>query len=141
MAFASYERQHLALYAAGHIDLLPDSPTTASAVSFGCQLTRLGVGVFAILFGNDDGLVDGESYTFVTPKFRAGFSGYPFYPGPSVPFNPNANVVSVSVEDTSNTVKTIFCFGVTITPAPGVTLVSADPHGLEIAVFRTVTPT
>ncbi len=115
MTFASYEREHLALYAAGFIN----GAGTTSA-SFGCQLTRLGVGVYAAVFGADDGLVNDQSYTFVTPK------------GPTTALGPN-----IIVEDTSNLVKTIFARGITV-QALG-TLVMADVDtDLEIAIYRTV---
>jgi len=108
MTFASYERQHLSVYAAGFI-----SADGSTKQGFGCTLTHVATGVYAVVFGADDGLVDGDSYTMVTPKGTS-------------------STVSLStvVEDTSNNVKTIFVNSGGDTPTDA---------GLEIAVFRTVT--
>lgn len=115
MTYASYEREHLALYAAGFIN---GAGTTS--VAFGCQLTRLGVGVYAAVFGADNGLVNDQSYTFVTPK------------GPTTSLAP-----SIITEDTSNLVKTIFARGITVTS--GGTLAMADVDtDIEVAIYRTV---
>lgn len=106
MTYASYERTHLAVYAAGFINA-----AGTTSVGFGCELTRVSTGVFAAVFGADDGLVNDQSYTLVTTK---GTSATP--------------PLSVNVEDTSNLVKTIFVQGTT-------QLHQAD---LEVAIFRTV---
>lgn len=111
MTMASYERQHLSAYAAGYIS----SGATPSSQGFGCGLTRLATGIYAILFGADDGLVNNDSLTFVSVKGTSA----------TVP-------LTVTVEDTSNTVKTIF-----VKDAAAVLTNSA----LEVAVFRTVTQT
>jgi hypothetical protein len=108
MTFASYERQHLSVYAAGFID-------AAGSVKqgFGCQMTRVGQGIYAVVFGADDGLVNNQSFTFVTPKGSS-----------------TAVATTVMVEDTSNTVKTIFV-------RTGTTVFTDTD--IEVAVFRTVT--
>lgn len=108
MTFASYERQHLSVYAAGFI-----SASGSVKQGFGCQMTRIGTGVYGVVFGADDGLVNNQSFTFVTPKGSS-----------------SSVATSAIVQDTSNTVKTIFLFGGTTV------LVDAD---IEVAVFRTVT--
>lgn len=108
MTYASYERQHLAVYAAGFINA---AGTTRQ--SFGCELTRVSTGVFAAVFGAGDGLVNDQSYTFVTLKGAS-----------------SAPPISVNVEDTSNLVKTIFLQGTT----------QLHQSDLEIAIFRTVEP-
>lgn len=133
MGYASYERQQLALYAAGHIFGDGSSPA-----AFGCGLTRIGVGIYAVVLGNDDGLVDGESYVFVTAKFAAGQTG--LLPGISPP-DTRQPIFPPTVEDTSNTIKTIFTYGLTLSVA-GVTFGAADlpaGGGLEIALYRSVT--
>lgn len=107
MTFASYERQHLSVYAAGFISANGDTRQ-----AFGCELTRLSTGVYAAVFGPDDGLVNDQSYTFVTPKGTSATAP-----------------ITAIVEDTSNLVKTIFLQGTT-------QLIDAE---IEIAVFRTVT--
>lgn len=118
MTYASYERQHLAVYAAGFINA---AGTTKQG--FGCELTRLTTGVYAAVFGADDGLVADQSYTFVTRK-DAGATGLP--------------AASLSVEDTSNRVKTIFTKGI-VTLALGTVVVQDINSDLEVAIYRTVT--
>jgi hypothetical protein len=100
----------LAVYAAGFINA---AGTTKQG--FGCSLTKLATGTYQVLFGSDDGLVNNESYTFVTQKGAS-----------------SSVALSPVVEDTSNTIKTIFMF------AGSTVLTDSD---LEIAVFRTVTQT
>jgi hypothetical protein len=121
MSYASYERQHLALYAAGFLR----GEDGGTRVSFGCELTRIATGIYGIIFGNDAGLIEEESYTQVTVKSRVGASGAP--------------KVILSVEDTSNTVKTIFASGITVASA-ALTMLPVNTD-LEIAVYRTVTRT
>jgi hypothetical protein len=118
MAYASYERQLLSLFAAGFIS--GDGLTNAA---FGCGLTRVATGVYAVVFGADSGLVAAESYVDVATKGVVGSSGAPF--------------ALVTSEDTSNTVKTIFVNGISFAAA-GVTIVPANVS-LEIAVYRSVT--
>ena len=111
MGFSSYNRQQLAVYAAGHINAAGDS-----SQSFGLGLTRLATGVYAAVFGADSGLVNDQSYTYVTTK---GTSATP--------------PLSITVEDTSNLVKTIFVQSAT--GGPG----QLQEAGLEVAIYRTVT--
>ena len=59
MTMASYERQHLSAYAAGYI-----AADGTGAQGFGCSLTKIATGIYAILFGADSGLVDNNSITF-----------------------------------------------------------------------------
>lgn len=82
MADASYNRQHLAVYAAGHIN-----GAGTSSQSFGCSLTRINTGHYGLILGDDAGLVNDESFTRVQVKGTAN----------------NAAIVV----DTSNTLKTI----------------------------------
>lgn len=63
MADASYERQHMALHAAGYIN---GAGTTI--VSIGAQLTRIGAGHYALLLDANSGVTDDESFTLVQPK-------------------------------------------------------------------------
>lgn len=63
MSEASYERQHLAVHAAGYIN---GAGTTS--VAFGCGMTRLSQGHFAVILDADSGLVDDDSFTQVTVK-------------------------------------------------------------------------
>jgi hypothetical protein len=103
----SYERQHLAAYAAGYIN---DSGTTQ--VTFGCQMTRVGLGTYAVVLPDDANLLDNESFTFVTIK-----GSVPLYK---------------MVTDTSNRVKTV---NVNEISAVG-TGVDSD---IEVVLFRSVT--
>jgi hypothetical protein len=107
MADASYEKQHLALHAAGFINGAGTTQTT-----FGCQMTRLGLGSYAMLLDDSAGLVNDESFTFATVK------------------GPIANPKNVVVQDTSNQVKTITVFD----NAPS--NVNGD---IEVALFKSVT--
>lgn len=63
MADASYDRQHLAVHAAGFIN---GAGTTQ--VVFGCSLTRISAGHFGLLLSSVAGVVDDESYTLVQTK-------------------------------------------------------------------------
>lgn len=83
MADANYERQLLAVQAAGFI-----SADGSNHFGFGCDLTRLGVGQYALLLGASDGVVDDHSFTIVQPKGTA--------------------ACVASVEDASNVQKNIF---------------------------------
>jgi len=109
MTIASYERQHLSAYAAGYI-----AADGSGGQGFGCSITKLGTGIFALLFGADSGLVDNNSMTFVSLK------------GTSA-----SEPLSHVVEDTSNTVKTIYVKNLSV---------FADA-ALEVAVFRTLAQT
>ena len=122
MTYASYERQHLAVYAAGFI-----SAAGTTRAGFGMELTRVTTGVYAAVFGVDDGLVNDDSYTFVTAKNDLGASGVP--------------PVTLQVEDTSNLVKTIFVSGILVPASPLGTVVIQDVNSdLEVAIYRTVAP-
>ena len=106
MSLKSYEKQHLACYAAGHIN---GAGTTA--VGFGCSLTRIGTGHYGIVLDANSGLVNDESYVFVTPK--------------------STTAATRCVNDTSNTLKEIYVFD-----GSGSVLADTD---IEIGIFRTVT--
>jgi len=102
MTVRSYQRQHLSLFAAGFINA-----SGSSVVTFGCQLTRLGTGEYGVILDASAGLVNNESFTFVTPKDTA--LRYPV------------------VEDTSNVLKTVRVF----TGVP-----SQVDTGIEVALYR-----
>lgn len=63
MTLASYERQHLAMQAAGFI-----SADGSNAVGFGCQMTRLSVGHYGLLLDASEGVVADESFSKVQVK-------------------------------------------------------------------------
>lgn len=63
MADASYERQHIALHAAGYIN---GAGTTV--LSIGALLTRIGTGHYAMLLDASQGLVDDETFMMVQCK-------------------------------------------------------------------------
>jgi hypothetical protein len=63
MAEASYERQHLVAHAAGWMN---SAGTTT--LSWGCTLTRIAAGHFALLLDASSGVVDDENFTIVTVK-------------------------------------------------------------------------
>lgn len=119
MTYSSYERQHLALYAAGFIN---GAGTTR--VGFGCELTRVSTGVYAAVFGADAGLVNDESFTQVSLKTSVGASGLP--------------AAVCAVEDTSNLVKTIFVQGL-VEGAVGTLVLQHIENDLEVAIYRSVT--
>jgi hypothetical protein len=83
MAEASYDKQFLAIQAAGFI-----SADGATNFGFGCNMTRLGTGNYALLLDASAGVVDDESFMQVQPKGTA--------------------QRMATVVDTSNTVKEIF---------------------------------
>ncbi len=66
MAEASYEREHIALHAAGYIN---GAGTTI--VSIGAQLTRISAGHYAMLLDASQGVVDDETFTMVQAKATA----------------------------------------------------------------------
>jgi hypothetical protein len=120
MAYASYERQFLSLYAAGSIN---GAGTTA--VTFGCGLTRVATGVYALTLAADSGLLNDESFTWVTPK---------------TPLPSGAPKALITVEDTSNLVKTIFVDSMTrVNLSVYLSRPSDTEIDLEIALYRTVT--
>ena len=63
MADASYQRQHLVLHAAGFI-----AGDGATQTTFGCQMTRIGTGDYALLLDPSSGLIENEAFMLVTPK-------------------------------------------------------------------------
>ena len=107
MSDASYERQHLALHAAGYIN---GAGTTQ--VTFGCQMTRMNTGHYALLLDASSGVVSDQSFVMVTPK--------------------GANLDSTAVvNDVSNTQKDIYTFGL---------LGASQDQDVEIALYRSVSP-
>ena len=105
MAEASYERQLLALQAAGYIN---GAGTTQ--VTFGCQMTRMATGHYALLLDDNNGVVSDESYVFVTPKGTA--------------------AASVTVNEVSNTRKDIYAWNMTG---------GALDTDIEVTMFKSVT--
>ena len=105
MANASYNRQHLATHAAGFIN--GDGTTS---FGFGCQMTRLSAGHYALLLDANAGLIDDESFTQVQVKGTA--------------------AAIASVEDTSNVVKTILTFD---------SVDYLTDTTIEVALFKSVT--
>lgn len=111
MSRRSYERQHLATYAAGSINA---AGTTSTA--FGCQLTRISQGVYGVLLGSSpdnrasSGLTDDENFTVVTVKGTT-----PAYK---------------AVNDDSNTLKTVRVFDTNV-----FTLMDA---AIEVMLYRPV---
>lgn len=85
MADNSYERQHIALQAAGYIN---GAGTTQ--LTFGCTMTRVSVGVYAMVLDASAGIVDNESFGTVTVK--------------------GTSPLSAVLQDTSNVVKTARVF-------------------------------
>lgn len=104
MTVKSYDRQHLALFAAGYINA-----AGTTAVTFGCQMTRIATGHYGLILDADNGLVDDESFSFATVK--------------------NTDPRSAVVEDVSNGVKAIRVF--TLVP-------SAIDSDIEVALYRPV---
>lgn len=104
MATSSYNRQHLAAFAAGHISANGDT-----SQAFGCSLTRIATGHYALLLDANAGLINDESFSRVQVKGTT-------------------NIAPVVV-DTSNTVKTIH----TVDSADA----DADAD-IEVALFRSI---
>lgn len=105
MADASYERQHLAVHAAGFINSDGSTQTT-----FGCTMTRVAAGVYAMVLDANSGVVNDESFSEVTVK--------------------SAVARCATVADTSNLVKTI-----TVTT----TLATNIDDDIEVILFKSVT--
>lgn len=103
MTVRSYQRQHLSLFAAGFINA-----SGSTVVTFGCQLTWLATGQYGLILDANSGLVNNETFTFVTPK--ASEARYPV------------------VDDTSNTLKTIRVFS---------SVPSQIDTGIEVELYRT----
>lgn len=91
MTIANYNRQHLAVVAAGHINA--DGSTVQS---FGCSLTRLDAGHYGLLLNDDSGIVDDETFLRVSVKGSA--------------------ARTYSVIDVSNVRKDIFTFDSGLSP-------------------------
>lgn len=66
MAEASYERQHLAVHAAGFINA-----AGTTQITFGCLMTKLNTGHYGLLLDVNSGLIDDESFTFPQTKGAA----------------------------------------------------------------------
>lgn len=105
MAEASYERQHLAMQAAGYINADGSTVTT-----FGCQLTYLATGHYALILDASDGVVADESFMKVQAK--------------------GAVAVGPVVEEVSDTQKNIRVFN-----AAG----AATDAAIEIGLWKSVT--
>lgn len=104
MSEASYDRQHLAVHAAGFI-----SANGATATTFGCTMTRLAEGQYAMVLDSNSGVVNDESFTEAIVK--------------------GVDAAATVVEDTSDTVKTINVF------SGG----SNADGAVEVILFKTVT--
>jgi hypothetical protein len=63
MSLASYERQLLAMQAAGYIN-----GSGSTVIAFGCQLTRISIGHYGLILDASDGVVADESFTKVQVK-------------------------------------------------------------------------
>ncbi len=64
MTLKSYQRQHLALWAAGFINA-----AGTTRVEFGCQMTRIAAGHYGLILDADNTLADiDETFTKVAPK-------------------------------------------------------------------------
>lgn len=85
MAEANYERQHLAIHAAGFINA-----AGTTRVTFGCQMTRIAAGQYGLTLDASSGVIDDETFTMVVAK--------------------GAVARAPVVEDTSNFLKTIRTF-------------------------------
>jgi hypothetical protein len=105
MAEASYDRQLLAVHAAGFINA-----AGTTIITFGCGMTKISTGHYALLLDADSGLVNDESFTLVTPK--------------------SASQRVVSVVDTAQAQKDIFV-------RDGAN--SVADCDLEVALFKSVT--
>lgn len=104
MTIRNYQRQHLALWAAGYIN---GAGTTR--ITFGCGLTRIGVGQYGLTTDASHGLFDNETFTIVSMK--GGLSGWKV------------------VADTTAFLKTIRTFNDAGSPTD---------RDIEVALFRSV---
>jgi len=71
MAYASYERQHLALWAAAYINA-----AGTTLIAFGCSMVKAATanaadGKYYLSLGAGDGLVPDEIFCFVQPRTTA----------------------------------------------------------------------
>lgn len=105
MTEASYDRQCLALHAAGFI-----SADGATSTTFGCQMTRIALGTYAMVLSADAGLVNDEGFFMAVGK--------------------GLTAVNVVVQDTSNVVKTV-----SVLSGAG----DLVDNAFEVALFRSVT--
>jgi hypothetical protein len=81
----NYNQQILALVAAASIDLAGLTP-----IAYGCSMTRIACGIYKVILPTGNGVVDGQSFTRVTP------------------LNPSTGTgVVIVVSDESNEIKTI----------------------------------
>ncbi len=103
----NYNVQILALVAAASIDPLGLTP-----ICYGCSFTRIVSGTYKIILPTGLGVVDGQSFTHVTPK--AGLAATP---------------AVITVSDESDLIKTIFA----VDNGGGQT-----DTGLEVTVQRAV---
>lgn len=104
MSEASYDRQHLAIHAAGFI-----SGDGATATTFGCQMTRIDVGIYAMILDDNNGVIRFEDFIQITVK--------------------GASAGAAAFLDTGNTVKTINVL-------QGAASVDSD---IEVVLFKSVT--
>ena len=82
MSASTYNRQHLAVQAAGSINA-----AGTTSVAFGCTMTRSGVGEYSIILDDNSGVVDDDSFTLAQTE--------------------DSDLLYAMVEDVSNVVKTI----------------------------------
>lgn len=105
MADASYNRQHLATHAAGFINA-----AGSTYFGFGCQMTQLATGSYAMILDPSAGVVDDDSFLQVQVKGTA--------------------ARAFAVDDISDVVKNILTFD-----AAG----AAANTDVEVALFKSVT--
>jgi hypothetical protein len=105
MAEASYDKQFLAVQAAGFI-----SADGATQFGFGCNMTRVGTGDYALVLDASAGVVDDDSFLQIQVK------------GGNLPRVATAN-------DISNTVKQILTFNDAD--------IATDTE-IEVALFKSV---
>jgi hypothetical protein len=72
MAARNYQRQQLAAYAAGYIN-----GSGASRYGFGCAMTRLGVGMYAMILPTGAALQNRKTFSFVAVKGTTALVGNP----------------------------------------------------------------
>jgi len=63
MTIKSYDRQHLALWAAGYMNA-----AGTTSVVFGCSLTRIATGHYGLILDSDAELEDDQTFIHVQPK-------------------------------------------------------------------------
>ena len=87
MTVRAYQRQHLAIVAAGNIN---GAGTTS--IGIGCGMTRIGTGQYGLVLPDDYGIQDNRTFSMASVK------------------GTSAAARSAVVEDTSDTLKTIRVF-------------------------------